>query len=215
MQQIAPELWETETENPAPGLTTHAYLWTGPQGNVLFYNTTLAADLDRMAELGGVAHQYLSHRDEITSTLATIRERFGAKLHIHKADADQVTQTTVDDAFDTRHTPFPGLEVIPVPGHTPGSAVFLATISGRRYLFTGDTIIHGGNGQWWAGYLPEFSDRDTLLASLNVLATLTPDVIVSSAFIGDSGVTELGDRPWAECVAQAREALEKGVQPEW
>ncbi|MBF6328847.1 MBL fold metallo-hydrolase [Nocardia transvalensis] len=215
MKQIAPALWETETENPFPGLTTHAYLWTSPEGNVLFYNTTHAEDLDKMAELGGVAHQYLSHRDEITPTLATIRTRFGAKLHIHKADADLVTQTTVDDPFETRHIGFAGLEVIPIPGHTPGSAAYLVPISGRRYLFTGDTLVRGRKGEWWAGYIEGHSDRDTLLTALDTLATLTPDVIVSSAFIGDSGVTELGDRPWSDCVAEARRAFESGAQPEW
>ncbi|MFF0527517.1 MBL fold metallo-hydrolase [Nocardia amikacinitolerans] len=206
MRQIAPELWQTETLSPFPGLTTNAYLWTTPEGNVLFYNTTLAAEFDRMAELGGVAHQYLSHRDEIASSLATVRDRFGARLHVHKADAGEVTQTAVDDPFDSRHIAFAGLEVIPTPGHSVGSASYLATISGKRYLFTGDTIVLGENG-WWPGYLDGHSDRETLLASLDVLAELTPDVIVSSAFMGESGVTELGDRPWADCVDEARRAL--------
>ncbi|TQM33577.1 MBL fold metallo-hydrolase [Nocardia bhagyanarayanae] len=206
MRQIAPRLWQTETLSPFPGLTTNAYLWTTPEGNVLFYNTTLTAEFDRMAELGGVAHQYLSHRDEIASSLATVRDRFGARLHVHKADAVEVTQTAVDDPFDSRHVAIAGLEVIPTPGHTVGSASYLATIDGKRYLFTGDTIILGQDG-WWAGYLEGHSDRETLLASLDLLAELTPDVVVSSAFMGESGVTELGDRPWADCVAEARRAL--------
>ncbi|GAB2710859.1 MBL fold metallo-hydrolase [Nocardia thraciensis] len=215
MKQIAANLWETETESPFPGLTTRAYLWTRPEGNVLFYNTTHAAELDRMRELGGIADQYLSHQDEITPTLAAIRERFGAKLHIHKGDAEHVTQTTVDDPFDSRHTAPAGFEVIPTPGHTPGSACYLATISGRTYLFTGDTLVRNPEGKWWAGYLEGHSDRETLLASLTVLAELTPDVVISSAFMGDSGVTELGDRVWSECVAQARAPLAAGETPEW
>ncbi|MFI6868240.1 MBL fold metallo-hydrolase [Nocardia sp. NPDC050406] len=210
MQNIAPDLWVTETQNPAPGLTTRAYLWTRPEGNVLFYNTTIESEFDRMAELGGVADQYLSHQDEITSTLATMKDRFGTRLHIHESEASLVTATTVDDPFKERHTAFEGLEVIPAPGHTPGSSVYLATIADRRYLFTGDTIIRGEDGQWWAGYLPEFSDRDALAATLDTLAELSPEVIVSSAFMGDSGVTELGERPWADAVAEARTALLDG-----
>ncbi|QBS45226.1 MBL fold metallo-hydrolase [Nocardia sp. CS682] len=207
MHQIVPNLWETETLSPFPGLNTHAYLWTTPEGNVLFYNTTFTEDFDKMAELGGVAHHYLSHRDEIASSLATVRARFDAKLHIHKADAVMVTDTPVDDAFDTRHTAIAGLEVIPTPGHTPGSACYLATIDGKRYLFTGDTLVLGENGKWWAGYIEGHSDRDTLLATLDALAQLEPDVIVSSAFMSDKGVIELGDRPWSECVAEARSGL--------
>ncbi|MBF6178527.1 hydroxyacylglutathione hydrolase [Nocardia otitidiscaviarum] len=210
MERIATDLWVTETQNPAPGLTTRAYLWTRPEGNVLFYNTSIESEFDRMAELGGVADQYLSHQDEITSTLATLKERFGTRLHLHESEADLVTATTVDDPFTTRHTAFEGLEVIPTPGHTVGSTNYLATIAGKRYLFTGDTIIRGEDGRWWAGYLEGFSDKDTLVASLDVLAELTPDVVVSSAFLGESGVTELGERPWAELVGEAREGLLAG-----
>ncbi|NNH70212.1 MBL fold metallo-hydrolase [Nocardia uniformis] len=209
MERVAPDLWVTETENPAPGLTTRAYLWTRPAGNVLFYNTTLTTEYDRMAELGGVADQYLSHQDEITSSLATIKERFGTRLHIHESEAPLVTSTGVDDPFTERHSA-DGIEVIPTPGHTPGSTCYLVTISGRRYLFTGDTIILGADGQWWAGYIEGYSDRDSLAAALDVLAELTPDAVVSSAFLGGSGVTELGDRPWPDCVAEARKALLEG-----
>ncbi|UFS98212.1 MBL fold metallo-hydrolase [Nocardia huaxiensis] len=211
MRQIAPDLWVTDAQNPAPGLYTHAYLWTRPDGNILFYNTTLPAEIDHIAELGGAAHQYLSHQDEITSTLATLAERFGTKLHIHAVEAPLVTATTVDDAFTGRHTGVGGLEVIPAPGHTPGSTVYLAEISGRRYLFTGDTILRGEQGDWWAGYLEGYSDRDALLASLDLLATLTPQVILSSAVMDGTDYTDLGDRPWADAVEEARRALRNGA----
>ncbi len=211
MEQISPDLWVTATENPFPGLTTRAYLWIRSGGNVLFYNTTLATELDRMAELGGVAHQYLSHQDEITATLATVKQRFGSKLHIHASEAPLVETTTVDAPFTDRHTALGELEVIPVPGHTPGSTVYLATIDGRRHLFTGDTIVRGENG-WWAGYIEGHSDRDALLATLDVLAKLTPEVIVSSAFMGASGVTELNGESWPDAVDEARRGLLSGQQ---
>lgn len=206
MHQITANLWETETLSPFPGLNTHAYLWTTPEGNVLFYNTTLTTEFDAIAGLGGVAHHYLSHRDEIAPSLADVRERFDARLHIHKADAGEVTVVPVDDPFDTRHVALAGLEVIPTPGHTPGSACYLATIDGKQHLFTGDTLVLGENGVWWAGYLEGHSDRAALLATLDLLAELTPDVVVSSAFMGEKGVVVL-DRPWAECVAEAKRTL--------
>jgi hydroxyacylglutathione hydrolase len=28
MRQVRADLWETNTDSPFPGLTTHAYLWT-------------------------------------------------------------------------------------------------------------------------------------------------------------------------------------------
>ncbi|MEO9587961.1 MULTISPECIES: hypothetical protein [Marinobacter] len=57
MRQIQTDVWETDVESPFPGLTTHAYLLTRDDGNVLFYNTGHHHEIDRMAELGGVAHR--------------------------------------------------------------------------------------------------------------------------------------------------------------
>lgn len=103
MKQIQPDLWETETEIPAPGLTTRAYLWAAPGGNVLFYNTTLEPEIDDMAELGGVTRQYLSHQDEIAPSLRTIKQRFGSTLHCSAVEADIVAETCpVDGVFAER-----------------------------------------------------------------------------------------------------------------
>ncbi|MBB3662876.1 MULTISPECIES: MBL fold metallo-hydrolase [Prauserella salsuginis group] len=209
MRKIADDLWETEPEYPFPGLSTHAYLWLAPAGNVLFYNTTHDTEFDRMAELGGVADHYLSHQDEIAPSLRTIKERFGSTLHTHATEADLASEVTpVDDAFEGRHVTASGIDVIPTPGHTPGSACFLVPVSGRTYLFTGDTLYVDPNGHWRAGYIPGMSDHAQLTSSLGDLATLEPDVVVSSAFAGDSGVTELGERRWADCVQEALAALE-------
>ncbi|SFS46542.1 MBL fold metallo-hydrolase [Saccharopolyspora flava] len=208
MKRIRPDLWETEPEFPAPGLSTHAYLWAGPRGNVLFYNTTLESEIEAMAELGGVRHQYLSHRDEIAPSLRTIKQRFGSALHISATEAPLARETAaVDGTFDERRTEEAGFEVIPTPGHTPGSACFLVPgADGTRYLLTGDTIVRGADGAWFAGYLPGHSDHDSLVRSLEALSRLTPDVVIFSAFTGDSGVTEL-DRPWADCVSEALASL--------
>ncbi|MHA6803960.1 MBL fold metallo-hydrolase [Salinifilum ghardaiensis] len=208
MRQIRNDLWETEAEYPAPGLSTHAYLWLAPGGNVLFYNTTLGTELDRVAELGGVNHQYLSHQDEIAPSLRTIRDRFGASLHASAAEAAAVRETCpVDDAFDGPRTR-DGIDVIPTPGHTPGSTCFLVhSPAGETYLLTGDTIVRDAEGGWFAGHIPGMSDREALERSLAELAALRPDLVISSGFVGETGVTELGERAWADCVEQALRSL--------
>ncbi len=211
MRQIRPDLWETRPDNPFPGLTTHAYLWTPPDaGNVLFYNTAGDDDLDEIADLGGVAHQYLSHQDEVAPMLTTYAARFGAVLHAAAAERDAVARVRAPEVvFRDRHVDANGIEVIPTPGHTTGSTCFLVPgTDGLTYLFTGDTIFRGSDGRWRAGYLP-FSDADSLLASLDLLAGLDPDLVVSSAFTGDAGAHLLGDTPWAACVEEARAGLER------
>ncbi|EHR50695.1 Zn-dependent hydrolase, glyoxylase [Saccharomonospora marina XMU15] len=211
MRRIRPDLWETEAEYPAPGLSTHAYLWAAPGGNVLFYNTTLEHEIDGMARLGGVARQYLSHQDEIAPSLRAIRQRYGSTLHCGAAEADVVGRTCpVDGVVDERRVELDGLEVLPTPGHTPGSTCFLVSSAHEAtYLFTGDTVLRDAEGKWFAGYIPGHSDRDALAASLSELAKLAPDIVISSGFVGDSGVTELGERAWADCVDEALRSLER------
>jgi hydroxyacylglutathione hydrolase len=208
MRQIRPDLWETPSESPFEGLTTHAYLWTPPAGgNVLFYSTVTDAEHDEIARLGGVEHHYLSHRDEAGPMLAAVGERFGAVLHVAAVEADDAARFRQPGAtFSERHVDASGIEVIPTPGHTPGSACYVVPgEGGARYLFTGDTIFVGDDGHWYAGLLP-FSDRDDLVATLELLATLEPDLVASSAAPSGAGAHEL-DRPWRDCVEEALAAL--------
>jgi hypothetical protein len=102
MHQVLADVWETRTDSPFPGLTTHAYLWTGR--SALFYATAGDGDFDAIEGLGGVAHQYLSHRDEAGPTLKRIAERFGSELHAPGGElADIAHHTRVDVPLDGRH----------------------------------------------------------------------------------------------------------------
>src|SRR5699024_1104051 len=77
MQQIDSDLWQSDAEYPFDNaLTTHAYLWTRATGNVLFYSTGHAREHEHMRKLGGLTHQYLSHRDEAGPPLTKIRAMF-------------------------------------------------------------------------------------------------------------------------------------------
>ena len=209
MRPIRSDLWETRVDNPFPGLTTHAYLWTGGAGgNVLLYSTQTDADFDELERLGGVAHQYLSHQDEAGPMLGDVQRRFGARLHAPAAELAEIgAHAPVDVAFSGRHVDENGIEIIPTPGHTPGSTcVLVPGVNGQRYLFTGDTIFLGEEGDWAAGYLP-FSEAAPLASSLRLLGGITPDLVISSAFPGASAVHAPGRRHWRECVEQARSGL--------
>ena len=81
-----------------------------------------------------------------------------------------------------------GVEVLPTPGHSPGSVCYQVRGAEGTYLFTGDTLFVSDTGEWTAGFIPGISDADALVSSLELLATLAPDVVISSAFQGDSAV---------------------------
>ncbi|GAA1388747.1 MBL fold metallo-hydrolase [Pseudonocardia kongjuensis] len=184
LKQIRTDLWQTRPYSPMPGMTTHAYLWTGaPDGNVLFYSTGTEDDFDDLDTLGGIAHQYLTHEDEAGTVLPRIAEHFGARLHAPARERDAIARfATPHELFEQRHVDERGVEVIPTPGHTPGSTSFLVPgAGGESYLFAGDTVHRPEDGDWTAGYIPGVSDADELVASLRLLGTFEPDLVIYAA----------------------------------
>jgi glyoxylase-like metal-dependent hydrolase (beta-lactamase superfamily II) len=206
MRQVLTDLWETRTDSPFPGLTTHAYLWT-PR-NALFYSVATDADFDAIDQLGGIAHHYLSHRDEAGPMLRSVAGRFASKLHAPAAELDEIGEHGhVDVPLRSRHVDDNGVDVVPTPGHTPGSTCYLVDGSEGRYLFTGDTLFLSDGGEWTAGYIPGISDGEALASSLDLIATLEPDVVISSGFQGDSAVHRVDVGAWPGHVHQARHRL--------
>ncbi|MFI8607419.1 MBL fold metallo-hydrolase [Pseudomonas sp. NPDC077649] len=212
MQQIRDDLWETATETPMPGLTTHAYLLTREAGNLLFFNTSLQQEIERMGELGGVAYQLLSHRDELGDSLLQIRQRFGTRLGGHRREQAEFARfVTPDILFDDRETLLGNIDVIPTPGHSPGSTCFLVhSPTGQRYLFTGDTLYRSADGSWKAGFIAGHNspaDRQTMATSITGLRELEPDLVIGSAFAGSNGYQEMGQGEWQAHVDDALERL--------
>ncbi|MGE0221236.1 MBL fold metallo-hydrolase [Mycolicibacterium sp.] len=205
MRHVLTDLWETRTDAPFPGLTTHAYLWT--PANILFYSPATDAEFDDLAALGGVHDQYLSHRDEAGPILALIGERFRSTLHAPKDDLPDITRHAhVDVPVHGRYVDYNGVEVIPTPGHSPGSVCYLVTGADGRYLFTGDTLYRTAEGHWRAGYIESFhqpSDADAIARSLHTLADISPDYVISSAYQGDSAVHRIQPGCWRGHIAHA------------
>jgi len=170
----------------APGVSVRAFVLERPGGNVLVYNTAaLDQQADLLTELG-LERQYLSHWHEAMFGSERHARMAGATIHIAADDAAQAEQRgwTIDDLIVARHTVGHDLEIIPIPGHTPGATALLWDADGHRLLFTGDTI-YLKDGEWVAGLLAS-SDRDQFLASLTLLRDLDFDILVPWA-ASDSG----------------------------
>ena len=209
MKQIFPDLWQTHAEHPFAGVTSHAYLLVRDTGNVLFYSSGLKHEYRQLRELGGIAYQYLSHRDEAGPALAEIKELFGSKLCCHRLEEPSIGKvTSVDCLFDKRESLLADIEVIPTPGHTDGSVCFLVrSVHGKRYLFTGDTI-YPENGAW--GTLVNGSaggSKSDLKNSLVLLRDLGPDVVLSSASVGPLAFKEVSAVEWQSTIDDVLRAL--------
>jgi hydroxyacylglutathione hydrolase len=212
MKQLYPDLWQTEPEHPIPGapmVSTHAYLLSRDEGNVLFYNSSHEDELRHIRELGGITHQYLSHEDEVGPALVRIREMFGSALCCHRLEEAAVRKVCpVDLTFEKREVHLGNIEVIPTPGHTPGSTCFfVSSPHGKTYLFTGDTIVLTEDGSWQNGFLPGISSKVDLKRSLELLRGLEPDVVIPSASEGRIPFREVSRAEWHSAVDTAAAGL--------
>lgn len=208
LTKIRDDLFQTRMDSPFPGLTTHAYLWKRTGGNVLFYSPVGETDFDAIDELGGVKAQYLSHLDEAGPNLARIGKRFGRRLHAPAAELAAIAKHgCVDVPLEAvRHVDGNDVEVLPTPGHSPGSTCYLVP-GAERYLFTGDTIFPAGDGTWSTFVVPGRGDAAAMRDSIELLGTVAPDTVISSAFAGETAVEAVNAARWSEIVDQALTSL--------
>jgi hydroxyacylglutathione hydrolase len=184
MEQIYPDLWKTAPEHPVPDklpdLMMHAYLLVRDEGNVLFCRSEHHADHERIQALGGMTHHYLTHWHEAAPGLARIRQMFDSRLCCHRLAEKTVSEFgPVDYAFEAREVHLGDIEVIPTPGHTPGSTCFLfRSPYGKTYLFAGD-MLFPSRGTWQAVVF-EDGDKAALKESLAMLRGIEPDVVCSA-----------------------------------
>ena len=215
MKQLEPDLWQTSRRMVTDGVFTRAYLLTKPSGNLLIYNLgeDQDSDLDAIEELGGVSVQVLSHRDEASPALHKVRERFASRLAYHESDAVAIRDEADADlaiAPGSNDPALTGVEILHTPGHTPGSVTLrYESPHGKTYLFTGDTIVPVSGG-WATGVYPELeSDASTLVETLAGLRDCSADLLVSSAFVGETSVVELTPDAWREAIDGRIDSLKR------
>ena len=113
--------------------------------------------------------QYLGHWHE---AMVAGRDS-GLPLFVHDADRAEVARVMpVRGGFSKRHKLGSDFEVIPMPGHTPGSTAYLWDSGRHRFLFTADSLYLGGDGSWRAAVL-ESSDRERYVAASSCCASWT------------------------------------------
>ena len=113
-------------------------------GNVLVDSPRFAGPLlARIRELGGARFMFLTHRDDVADH-ARWAEALGCERVLHARDVSGRTRDVERKIeSDAPVALAEDLLVIPVPGHTPGSA---ALLHGERFLFTGDHLWGDAEG---------------------------------------------------------------------
>ena len=201
-------MWQS-TIHRAGILNTHAYFLARPTGNILFYNTGNEADLRQMSELGGVAYQLLTHRDEAGPSQARIRDRFGCTLGCSAIEAPFVSASGKPDLlFGPSDDRIEDVTIIHTPGHTDGSICFFyRSPDGGSYLFSGDTLFQW-DGEWSTLVLPGSGGSAADLAqSLGKLKEISPDLVMSSGFVGEVAYRAVTPEEWTGVLDDRIEAL--------
>jgi glyoxylase-like metal-dependent hydrolase (beta-lactamase superfamily II) len=160
MEPVIPELYASDP-SPLPFAPTQgirAFLLRRDAGNLLVYSSP-AVDAGAVAALGGATRILINHWHEA---------EFGGGA---EASAALDAPLTGERAAPIE-PPGDDVQVIPIPGHTPGATAFLW----RGALFTGDSIyIDDGE---WVGAVLESSDRAAYVESLERLRELDFELLV-------------------------------------
>jgi glyoxylase-like metal-dependent hydrolase (beta-lactamase superfamily II) len=107
------------------------------QGNWLIDSPKFLSPLVRRLEsLGGVAHIFLTHSDDVADA-QRYAQHFDARRIIHRRElaAQPGAEMVLDGDSPAELTP--GFLAVPTPGHTEGHCCLLVQ---ERFLFTGDHL---------------------------------------------------------------------------
>ncbi len=115
----------------------NSYFVRHQAGNWLIDAPKFVAPLVRRLELlGGVAHIFLTHRDDVADA-----DRFAAHFHARRIiHRDELSSQPGAEVVLDGEGPWdlaPGFLAVPTPGHTRGHC---ALLFGHRFLFTGDHL---------------------------------------------------------------------------
>jgi glyoxylase-like metal-dependent hydrolase (beta-lactamase superfamily II) len=146
-----------------------SYLIVRAGGNVLVDSPRYTRGLvKRLEQFGGVATMFLTHRDDVADH-EKFRAHFGCERVLHRRDVtpgtrDVERQIEGDDPVALADD----LLVIPVPGHTRGSACLLHR---DEHLFSGDHVAWSRSlGHVYAFAGACWYDWDAQIASMRRLA---------------------------------------------
>jgi glyoxylase-like metal-dependent hydrolase (beta-lactamase superfamily II) len=158
----------------APSISVRAFLLERVDGNLLVYNAPgLRSVADEIAALGGAMQHFINHAHEAMFGPS------GLDVPVVVHDHDRVEtegSMPVAASFSSGYAIGDDFEVVPTPGHTPGTTSFLWRTGGQRLLFTGD-MLWLDEGRWRAVVLGS-SDRQRYVESLELLRDLPFDVLV-------------------------------------
>ncbi|MGC9614927.1 MBL fold metallo-hydrolase [Staphylococcus pasteuri] len=142
--------------------------------NVIIYHSShLKESEEDINALGDADKLLMNHEHESLGGSIDI----DVPYFINENDASALKPSIpVDGYLNQREMLYDDLEVIPAPGHTPGTTLYLWDNGKHRYLFTGDFLCF--EGDQWRTVILGSSDREQSIQSLEMIKELDFDVLV-------------------------------------
>jgi glyoxylase-like metal-dependent hydrolase (beta-lactamase superfamily II) len=177
MHEIADGVVTWSWYSPAHGYDFNGWFVRHPTGNLVIDPVEPPAEVLELLDREGVARILLTNRNH-TRRANQVRERTGAPVAIHGADADHArSQGAVIDAELAPGERIGPFTVVAAPGKSPGEVAFHCPV--RRVLVVGDAVIGYPPGR--LSLLPErvIDDPPLLRASVRGLAALAPATVLT------------------------------------
>ena len=113
----------------------------GPEATVLWdcISVVTPEAVDRLGRIDAIA---ISHPHFYSSMVEWSEALGGVPILVHAADREWIARSSGDVQFwqGDRHDVSPGITLIHLPGHFPGSSVLWSHGAGRRALLVGDSL---------------------------------------------------------------------------
>ena len=188
MREVLPDILSWDWFSEPLGYDFHGTLVLHAEGNLCI--DPVEADPDALARLEkeGVARILITNRNHVRAA-NRVRERTGARVAIHPADADYARGQglEIDDGLEAgqRAGPF---DIVAVPGKSPGEVAFHDPA--RRLLIVGDALIGNPPGELSLLRDRVLDDPPLLRASVRGLLVLDFDALL----VGDGAPLLKGAR---------------------
>ena len=135
-EELAPRIYRLGY-NASSSYGAHAYLIRRATGNVMIDSPRWTKHVIATIEAwGGLSHILLTHRDDVADA-DRYADRFDAQVWIHEADRNAAPYANRILSGPDPQAITADILAIPVPGHSPGSVVYLHE---GNSLFTGDSL---------------------------------------------------------------------------
>jgi hypothetical protein len=153
-------------------VVVRSFLLERPKGNIIIYNAPgISEAAGEIRKLGNPEGLFLNHHHEAMYGMPDM----DVPVWVHERDSAR-TNMQIAGTFSQRQVLDGDLEIIPTPGHTPGTTMFLWDSGEHRLLFPGDALWVQG-GEWRAVLLGD-SDRSAYLESLALLKEVEFDILI-------------------------------------